>query len=307
MNNNTYFICDVGNAYTKAIYNSVQITFPSRMGSSLFLNSSQVILTANGMSYAVGSGIYDIQTEKINRNDTINYILASVAKASNIESVSVDYLVLALPLGQYSKYSDKLKSDLEKNKYHSFSFNGVSLTFEYSNVVILPEAIASYYYMRNKIKDISSHDTLIIDVGGGTTDIVSIDINGIASMPKTINVGSIKLLQHIATFIEESYDGIGIVNAEKVESYIKSGFIYNGQVQNLDNALIYAQDDIRYIVQQLNTYYSTQLKTSNVVIIDKLGFLYNMLKNEYPDNKFIYIDDSFANALGMEIMIKSIL
>lgn len=304
-NTKTYFICDVGNAYIKAIYNGNHVTFPSRLGTCLYLNTNQDILHTNGASYSIGNGIYNIKTEKVNRDDTINYILASVAKASNIQSVSVDYLVVALPLGQYSKHSDKLKSILEKVKCHSFSFNNIPITFEYSNVIILPEAIASYYYIIDTVKDIASNDTLIIDVGGGTTDIVSIDINGVANNPKTINLGSIKLLQHIATYLEESFDGVGVVRAEKVQDYLKNGFIYNGQVQNLDDSLIYAQDDIRYVIQQLNTYYSTHLKTANVVVIDKLGLLYNTLKNEYPDNKFIHIEDSFSNALGMEVIIKN--
>ena len=306
INNKTYLICDIGNAYIKAIHNNNKVTFPALLTKNSHFNNKSNILKYNDKESIIGYGIYNIKTEKCDRPEILSYILAAAAKCSDSNNITVDYLVLALPLGQYKVYTEKLKSSLEAQMKHEFNFNNRDITLEYKNIIILPEAISAFYAVRDKVMNLSS-DTLIIDVGGGTIDIVLIDNDGNANKPKTINLGSIKLLQHIATYLEENLTGIGVVHLEKVQQYLKSGFFYNGNAYNLDNSLVYAYEDIQYIIQQLNSYYSTELKTSNVVIIDTLGILYSTLEKEFKSNNMVHIDDSFSNAYGMEIMIKNML
>lgn len=284
------FVIDIGNAYIKAIYEGEKISIPSTIGKSID------DISYNGKDFTVGKNAnYIINYSKVNRNTTEELIVGSVLKfMEDRDIISVNKLVVGLPVAQWIKDKYELKEKLEKVNPMTFVYKGTRKVFRYDAVEVQPEGIGIFYGC-NDITNLNQ--SLIIDIGGLTTDIVCIDVDGTITKPKTINVGSLKVLNTICSEIELQYPEFGNLGIKTVTQFVKNGKIrYKGE----DKDITFAYKPIQKIFDELYSIltleYSEELVQSDLYVLDCLGFFAQTFKKKLPH--LVHIEDSFANAEG---------
>lgn len=287
-------VIDIGNAYIKAIYKMKKVTIPSTIGKSID------DISYNDKNFTVGKNTnYIINYSKTNRDTTEELIVGTVLKFMEDEDiVSVRKLVVGLPVAQWMKSKNELKERLEKANPMTFVYKGIRKVFRYNSVEVQPEGIGIFY----GCDDVTNlNQSLIIDIGGLTTDIVCIDTDGTITKPKTINIGSLKVLNTICSEIELEYPEFGNLGIKTVTQFVKNERIrYKGK----DIDISFAYKSINKIFNELYSIlaleYSEELIYSDLYVLDCLGFFAQNFKKKLPHLN--HIEDSFANAEGFMIL-----
>lgn len=291
MNN---FIADIGNAYLKAIFEGKRITFPST-----------VCLGVNGYKYkgekfAVGlGGQYSIEYSKADRDNDVELIIGAVDRfIGDRDRLIVDKIVIGLPVSQWIKNKEKLENkfrDLSPIVYYK---GNEEKSIFFNDVEVQPECIGVYYGLNNFD---TQRPTIIIDVGGLTTDIVCISPDGTITKPRTVNYGSLKLLNLIGKEIEMEYPDFGNLSITTVSDFVEKNKIrFKGKEYEMDFAYKPTIPTISELYSILSLEYAEELAYYDVVMLDKVGLYYEAFSQKLPH--IIHTTNSFANAEGFKVL-----
>lgn len=287
-------VIDIGNAFIKAIYENQRITFPSTIGTSIDN------INYDDKEFTVGKNEnYLINYSKADRSTTEEFIVGTALKfMKDIDIISVDKLVVGLPVAQWMKDKDDLAEKLEKRSPMTFEYKGLTKVFRYNSVEVQPECIGVFYGSQ----DIDNlNQSLIIDIGGLTTDIICMDTDGTITKPKTIGIGSLKVLNSIRSDIELKYPEFGNLGLKTVTKFVKDGAIkYKGEYKDISFAYKNTTKLLDELYSILSLEYSEELIKSDLYVLDCLGFFANSYKKKLPH--LVHIDDSFANAEGFKYL-----
>ena len=291
---------DVGNYQIKT---SENILFDSKVTTEKFFGTDADKLTLSNKTYYLGEGNLEIEARKFDKENFLPLLLGAICKSTDADVID---LALGLPIIQFKDKQTRaeLINMLQGNSYKVI-YNNIPSTKVIRSVQVFPEGISGYLYLKNKglLNDVGYRDAILIDVGGKTTDIALIK-NNKATLPTSVNVGTIDIYYSIAKALRERYYDAKI-DVEKIQDYLDKGFYYKGEKQDITFAINTTKVLFKQIYDELKINYS--IETEAVVVIGGgAKILGSAFKKNIPGIIIMEnIDrDVFSNAKGYKMLMK---
>ena len=291
---------DIGNYQIKT---SENIIFDSKVTTEKFFGTDADKLTLSNKTYYLGEGNLEIEARKFDKENFLPLLLGAICKSTDADTID---LALGLPIIQFKDKETRteLINMLQGNSY-KVVYNNISSTKFIRSVQVFPEGISGYLYLKNQglLNDVGYRDAILIDVGGKTTDIALIK-NNKATLPTSVNVGTIDIYYSIAKALRERYYDAKI-DVEKIQDYLDKGFYYKGEKQDITFAINTTKVLFKQIYDELKINYS--IETEAVVVIGGgAKILGSAFKKNIPGIIIMEnIDrDVFSNAKGYKMIMK---
>lgn len=274
---------DLGNWNVKTSEGDI---FPSRYTVvENILGASGDIFEYEGIKYYIKEGKLENNYDKANKETNIILFLYSLA-------IQRDYkfkVVVGLPVLAYKNNKEFFKERLLENKLYNVKLNGMEKTLIIEDIIVFPEGAGAYFNIKNRPKN-----TVIIDIGGGTTNIVSFK-NGRLDKCTTLGNGMIELYNRIRDYLNSKYTLK--MELEDIESILKEGLKVDGEDVNWSFIKPIINNFINDLMNELRNF---EIRTSTVYLSgggSKL--LKSSLKNKIPG--LVLVEDYlFANAKGFK-------
>jgi len=284
---------DLGNLTTTCIGEATEITFESRFKEFQDIDnfSDKDIFEIDNKKFIMEEGYFENNLIKHDKDNFLNLVYYAIGKTTNDPSVK---LVIGIPAGQYNYEKENLKKVILKNNCKSIKINGEIKTITIEDVFVVPEG---YGIKIEALQDLNNKNkTLIIDIGGGTTDIAEFNEHNKFIGGRSIKTGLIDMYKEIADIIDSRYklnisledarkyfDGELVIRNEKFEEETE----YKREA--LNNLIKLLINDIRGAYKNISQYNiilsGGGAKVANPTFIKK-----------YPQTKAI--EDIKANAKG---------
>lgn len=290
---------DIGNITTVAVCGKNQKVFESRLGEYTEydrLRNAPTIELLNE-TYVVEKGEFEnreIKHEKDNYLHLLTYAIGSVVKKNNV----LINLVVGIPASQFNTPAkETLEKKLKSNKVLVCKIDGKKRILQIGNIFVVPEgygvkAIGGFKDCRKNA------ETIVVDIGGGTTDLAFFSPEGKFIKGETIDVGLLYLY-------EKTADNLKLLGLQKATKELGKRY-YDGELDYIDQDGNIAKD---YKIDALKTFLKKLInqfrgKTENAeqanIILCGGGAkkVANNFKKIYP--RAIVIEGVSVNAEGNE-------
>lgn len=284
---------DLGNLTTTCIADNKMITFESRLKEFQDINnfSDKDIFEIDNKKFIMEEGYFENNLIKHDKENFINLVYYAIGKVTDANAVK---LVIGIPAGQYNYEKENLKNAILKENCKSIKINGELKVITIEDVFVVPEG---YGIKIEALQDLNNKNkTLIIDIGGGTTDIAEFDENNKFIGGKSIKTGLLDMYKAVVDILDSRYrlnttledarkyfDGELVIRNEKFEEETS----YKKEV--LKDMLKILLNDIRGIYKNISQY--------NIVLSGGGAKISNStFVKIYPQTKAI--EDITANAKG---------
>lgn len=285
---------DKGSAYTKTSKEfMVKSTVRKLDENDISINSNDVVEFC-GDRYIIGEeGDFATDLMKQKHNNTKILVYTAIAQSFDKDYIKTD-LVLGLPIGLFSRHKNEMNELFEKDKLLDIKVNGVKKAIVISNVVVFPEAAATFY-----VQD--KNDCLIIDIGGLSIDMAYFKNRKLVKH-STYSMGMMKLLSKIANEINSEHDLS--LSEWTVEDVLNDGLYVYGQKQDIGAEYIISQH-CNEIVRRIKLEYDVKGIRNIVLTGGGSSMCYDFMKQHMPQS-YILENNQFSNAKGFELIGKSI-
>lgn len=284
---------DLGNLTTTCIGEEKEITFESRLKEFQDIDNftDKDIFEIDNKKFVMEEGYFENNLIKHDKENFINLVYYAIGKVTNETSIK---LVIGIPAGQYNYEKENLRNVILKQSCKSIKINGELKTITIEDVFVVPEG---YGIKVEALQDLNNKNkTLVIDIGGGTTDIAEFNESNKFIGGKSIKTGLLDMYKNIVDIVDSRYklnitledarkyfDGELVIRNEKFEeetAYKK---------ESLKNMLKILINDIRGIYSNITQY--NIILSGGGAKISNSTFL-----KLYPQTKAI--EDIKANAKG---------
>ncbi|CAM2078972.1 MAG: Plasmid segregation protein ParM/StbA domain-containing protein [uncultured Clostridium sp.] len=284
---------DLGNLTTTCIGEEKEITFESRLKEFQDIDNftDKDIFEIDNKKFVMEEGYFENNLIKHDKENFINLVYYAIGKVTNEPSIK---LVIGIPAGQYNYEKENLRKVILKQSCKSIKINGELKTITIEDVFVVPEG---YGIKVEALQDLNNKNkTLVIDIGGGTTDIAEFNESNKFIGGKSIKTGLLDMYKNIVDIVDSRYklnitledarkyfDGELVIRNEKFEeetAYKKEA---------LKNMLKILINDIRGIYSNITQY--NIILSGGGAKISNSTFL-----KLYPQTKAI--EDIKANAKG---------
>lgn len=291
---------DIGNYQVKT---SEGIIFDSKITTEKYFGTEADKITISNKTYYLGEGNFEIEARKFDKENFIPLVLGAICKSTDADLID---LAIGLPIIQFKDKNirTELINLLQGNTY-KVVYNNIPTTKIIRSVQVFPEGISGYLYLKSKglLNEVGDRDSILIDIGGKTTDIALIK-NNKATIPTSISIGTIDIYYAIAKALREKYYDAKI-DVEKIQDYLDKGFYYKGELQDISFAINTTKVLFKQIYDELKINYSIEIDA--VVVMGGgakiLGSIFK--KNIKGIIVMNNIDrDVFANAKGYKMLMK---
>lgn len=193
---------DIGNLTTVCASEENVITFESRIKPYQSLNSfsGKDLFEIDSNKFIFEEGYFENNLIKHEKENFITLVYYAVAKTCDSNSV---YLTIGVPAGQYNTEKDNIRKIIMQNSCKTVKLNGQLRAITIEDVFVVPEGYGVKVEALTDIKNNSK--TLVIDIGGGTTDVAEFDENGKFIGGKSIKSGLIDLYKEVAETLDTRY------------------------------------------------------------------------------------------------------
>ncbi|SCJ52256.1 Uncharacterised protein [uncultured Clostridium sp.] len=237
---------EIGNITTNIKSDKVEdvITFESRVSEAEdqhLLDKSREFFEMDNKTYMTEMGTYEnniYKYEKTNFRHLLHYGISKVADSGNIK------LITSIPANQFNSFTQEMKNTIMSNNKISVKIGeGETKNITIEEVSILPEGY-SIFKTTPKQYLVEGAKTVIIDIGGGTTELIVFDENGRFLYGDSINTGLLKLFDLIQLDMQaKSKKLISIEDVRKfTDGKLKviglNNYNYNEIVNNFGNDLL---------------------------------------------------------------------
>lgn len=278
---------DIGNITTIVETKKESDIFESRILD--FDNNDRIendVLEIRNEKVFIGRGSFENDIFKFEKENYIKLLHYSIAKYSKSNEVN---LVVGLPAGQYNNFKNMLKEIILKNSNIEVYINNDFKRITIKDVLVVPEGYG-IYKLCDKSKLVPGAKTLVIDIGGGTTDIAEFNQQGKFEDGKSIPYGLLDMYRDVLSKLSNN----GINTLEEAKEYFDGDLTLLGVKEDIKtnprNKLF------RKIVNDLKGLYP-QIKNYNLILC---GGGAKVLKHEFK-NQFtqtIVEEDIKLNAKG---------
>lgn len=287
---------DIGNITSICIGEDTEFIVESRIKDYEELNSFSTtdIVEIEGRKMLFNEGYFENNIIKHEKENFLNLVYYTIAKTLEGTNESAVKIVIGVPAGQYNSEKDNLKKLINQNCCKTININGEYKTVTIEDVFIAPEGygvkIEALKNLDNKAK------TLIVDIGGGTTDVAEFDENGRFIGGKSIKTGLLDLYKEVQEVLDIKYKlNVSLEDAKKY---------FDGELDvrndNFEVETEYKKEIllklIKYLVNELRGYYPN-LKQYNLVLSGGAAQrVHPAFKKLYPQTQAV--TDIKANAKG---------
>lgn len=233
---------EVGNITTHSMSKKGLFTFESRIAEATeqhLVDKTREVFDIAGKKYMI-EGSYEnnlYKYEKSNFKNILHYAIAKVADSGNVK------LITSIPANQFNSFKEEMKNVIMTNNKISVVIGGEAKNITIEEVAILPEG---YSILKTTGKEylIPEAKTTVLDIGGGTTELISFDENGRFVNGDSLNYALLNLFDMIQTDIQaKSKKLISIEDTRKfVDGELKvvglNNYSYAPIVEEFTNKLI---------------------------------------------------------------------
>lgn len=192
---------EIGNITTTVMVNNEAYTFETRVVGAEehhMLDEKNDIFAIDGKKYVAEMGNFEnnlYKYEKKNFVTIMSYAIGKLAKSGNVK------VITSIPANQYNSFKDEMKNVIMSNNSISINVNGEDKNITIEETGVLPEG---YSIFKTTPKEflVKGAKSIVIDIGGGTTELIFIDENGKFVNGDSISVGLLELYQQIQNDIQ---------------------------------------------------------------------------------------------------------
>ncbi len=284
---------DVGNLTTIVSCGEETLIYDSRIEKAdelLKLGGIENLLRYSNEEFLIGKGIFEKNKFKFRKENFLKLLYFGIAKITDADTIK---LVIGIPAGQYASRRDELKKLIEENNSKNVEIikdgQKIVRSIYIEEVMIVPESYG--IKTLSIINDIPhGQDTLIIDIGGGTTDIAKFDVDMRFLGGGSINNGLSDLYSEVRISMEDALEHN--IPLEEVKDYLDLKKEFKADKTIIENGII------KFYKNWLNEISNYYILESHNLILAGGGSpkIYNHFKREYPEA--LIVSDVKANAIG---------
>ena len=192
---------EIGNITTSVKSEDAATIFESRIMEAQdqhLLDSTRDVFEIENTKYITEMGSYENNTYKYEKNNfknILHYGIAKVAKAGNVK------LITSIPANQYNAFKDEVKNVIMNNNKITVIIGDELKNITIEEVAVLPEGYSIYKTTPKELLTAGAK-TVIIDIGGGTTELILFDESGRFVDGDSINTGLLKLFDRLQLDIQ---------------------------------------------------------------------------------------------------------
>ncbi len=285
---------DIGNISTISTSDDNQIVIESRIKEFTNLNElgSNEVFEYEGKKYVVEQGKFENNYIKHDKENFLQLLFYSIAKVAKEDRVK---LVLGIPAGQYNQNRDKLKKFIMENNFKritiGLSKDSITRNIFIDEVMICPEsygvkAIGAMKQCKANIK------SLVIDIGGGTTDIAEFDEQGKFIDGESIETGLLDLYRNTRKVLNDEFGAKATL--EEARKYFDGELeLMNGDNEYKKPLLL---DNMKSILNELRGLYPNMSQLNLILTGGGAKKGYSLFSKLYPQT--IVVSDITANSRG---------
>lgn len=168
---------EIGNITTSIVSENVDYTFESRIIEAQdhhLLDNDRDIFEVDNKKFVAEMGVFENNLYKYEKKNFVNMMKYAIGKASKSGNVKV---ITSIPANQYNSFKDEMKNVIMSNNKISVAINGEEKNITIEEVGVLPEGYSIYKTTPKELL-VKGAKTIVIDIGGGTTELIFIDENG---------------------------------------------------------------------------------------------------------------------------------
>lgn len=284
---------DIGNLTTVCVSENNEVVFESRLKPYQQLNrfSGNDVFEIDNQKFIFEEGYFENNLIKHEKENFINLVYYAIAKTCDSNSI---YLTIGVPAGQYNSERENIRRTLMQNSCKTVKLNNKLRSITIEDVFVAPEGYGVKVEALTNINNNSK--TLVVDVGGGTTDAAEFDEKGRFIGGKSIKKGLIDLYKEVADTLDNEYRlSVSLEDARKY---------FDGELSvkndNFEEVTEYKKEALlnlgKYLLNELRGMY-TNLSQYNIILSGGgAKTLHPLFLKVYPQTKAI--TDIKANAKG---------
>lgn len=281
---------DIGNITTVAISGAETSIIESRIEEATEINKLGVedIFTYEGQEYVINTGKFENNLLKFEKENFLTLMYYSISKVTNSNAIN---LVVGIPANQYNIYKDAMLEFIKQNKCKTVVVNGLTRTITINNVIVIPEGYSLKAFSEVTSQCKKGVKTLVIDIGGGTTDTAEFNEKFNFVGGDSIKYGLLDLYRNTRKYINNRYNlNISLEEARKY---------FDGELELIDGDRSYKFDLMKVFIKTLiNELRGLYHNLTNINIIITGGGAKNVNPTLEHLYKTILVDDIKANATG---------
>lgn len=276
---------DIGNLTTVCVSEDKEIVFESRLKPYQGLNTftGKDVFEIDGQKFIFEEGQFENNLLKHKKENFINLVYYAIAKSCDSDRVK---LAIGVPAGQYNAERESIHKVIMRNSRKSIKLNGEIRTITIEDVFVIPEGYG--VKVESEVANIKNNSkTLIVDIGGGTTDVAEFDEQGKFVRGKSIKAGLINLYKEIAETLDNEYHlSVSLEDARKY---------YDGELSVKDEKFQEVTDYKKQATLNLGKYLLNELRgmyanlSQYNIILSGGGAkrLYSLFVKVYPQTKVV--------------------
>jgi plasmid segregation protein ParM len=283
---------DLGNKVTKT---SAMIKFDSKVANGHFdLNKDDIKVEYKGKKYTVGTGTALLGNDRY-FNELYDVCLLTAIALSSEETFIEENIVVGMPPELFeSELKDKVEAKLNNLGLNNITVNGINKSIRILKANVFEESAIVF----KNTKEYRNKKVLIIDIGGGTTDIVQFNKLTLEKSTTT-KYGMLSLYENMKKTINTKY--LAKLNSEDMVDLIgKKTTVIKGESKDISFLNDVVQEHIMKIYNEVQNF---DYDNSKVLIIGGGALsLGEYFKKELLPYAEIPEDSQFVNALTYEMV-----
>ena len=205
---------DIGNLTTVCVSENNEVVFESRLKPYQQLNrfSGNDVFEIDNQKFIFEEGYFENNLIKHEKENFINLVYYAIAKTCDSNSI---FLTVGVPAGQYNSERENIRRTLMQNSCKTVKLNNKLRSITIEDVFVAPEGYGVKVEALTAINNNSK--TLVIDIGGGTTDVAVISLDGVV-VSTSIKVAGDDFDEAIIRFMKKRHNLlIGERSAEEIK------------------------------------------------------------------------------------------
>lgn len=242
-----------------------------------------------GEELIANSGEFENDLVKFEKENFIKILFYAIAKATTSNNIE---LVTGIPGKQYNLSKDSFKKFLQDNSEKTLIVDGIERNIKLNKIEIVPEgySLKTIPWIVSQCK--KGYETLVFDLGGGTSDTALFDENFGFIDGDSITFGLLDLYRNTRKHINNKYNLN--ISLEKAKRY------FDGELTLPDGDISYKNDlmkeYIRTVINELKGLYPNVGSMNVILTGGGAKKIYQVFKKLYPNT--ILVEDIRANAKG---------
>lgn len=196
---------DVGNITTEVTTSKTVNVFESRLAEATDLKriagATSFEMVNSGESFLVNQGEFENNSFKYEKENFIQLLHYSIA--ANMSSGNIK-LVTGIPAHQYNAFKDEMKNKIMMNNKISVKINEETKNILIEECVVMPESYG-IFKMVDKNLLIAGARTVVIDIGGGSTDLSYFDESGQFIDGDSVDLGLLDLYRDVQVEVQNKF------------------------------------------------------------------------------------------------------